>query len=84
MAELFSALPQLAGLIEKGGIIGLLVIVSAVLIWEVRRLRAELARCYQGRDRWRLAYTIIKAAADACGAKYDLRDLKDLEEGEPA
>ena len=78
MAEIFSAIPQLAGLIEKGGIIGLLVIIAAVLIWEVRRLRAELAKCYHERDRWRLAFVKCKSACDTVGAKIDLSDLSDL------
>lgn len=78
MAELFSAIPQLAGLIEKGGIIGLLVIIAAVLIWEVRRLRAELSKCYRERDRWRLAFVRCKGICDAAGTKIDLSDLADL------
>ena len=83
MAELFSAIPQLAGLIEKGGIIGLLVIIAAVLIWEVRRLRGELTKCFRERDRWRLAFVKCKAACDTAGVKIDLSDLADLV-GEPA
>ena len=84
MAELLSALPQLAGVIEKLGVIGVLLIISGVLGWEVFRLRQQNAITFRQRDRWRLAYTIVKASADAAGAKYDLRDLKDLEEVDPA
>lgn len=78
MDAIFSALPQLASLIEKGGVVGVLLIVCAVLGYEVRRLRALAPVIYKQRDRWRLAYTIVKAAADSAGAKYDLRDLEDL------
>ena len=93
MAELISLLPQFAGLIEKGGVVGLFLIITGVLGWEVWRLRKEaearrieVVKVYRQRDRWRLAFTIVKAAADSKGAKYDLSDLADLikENGDPA
>lgn len=84
--ELVTQLPALAALIEKLGVIGLLLIVVGWLVYERLRLVKKLAETYQNRDRWRLAYTIVKTAADAKGVTYDLRDVEDLvkEDAKPA
>jgi hypothetical protein len=83
--DIFGALPQLVGLIEKGGVIGLLVIFCGVLIWEIRRgretvnkMREELAKVYGQRDRCRLAFVKCKAACDAAQVKVDLSDISDM------
>lgn len=91
--EILSALPQLVEIVTKAGVIGLLIIVTLVLGWELRRQRAEtdkrrveLSRAYRQRDRWRLAYTICKAACDQHDIEVDLRDVDDLikEDASPA
>lgn len=86
MENFLGAIPQLFSIVEKGGVVGVLTIVCVVLGYEVRRLRLLAPAIYKQRDRWRLAYTIVKAAADGAGAKYDLRDLEDMlkEDGSPA
>lgn len=78
MEGILSALPQLAGLIEKGGVIGLLLIVAGVLVYEVRRLRKELDKVYANRDRLALAVAQLRTVCQARGIEVDLDDLKDL------
>lgn len=80
-----AALPQLAALIEKGGIIGVLLLVCGVLVWEIRRGRErervkaeELAKVYGQRDKARLALVQCRAACEAAGVKVHLSDLTDI------
>jgi len=82
MGDIVGALPQLAGLIEKGGVVGLLLLICGVLAYEVRRLRSQSIKTFAQRDKWRLAYVKCKAALDTAGIKVDLSDLADLTEGE--
>lgn len=83
MAEILGALPQLSGLIEKGGVVGLLIIALGVLVYEIRRLRRELTLQYQLRDKYRLGFVLCKQACDSAGLKVDLSALSDLlKEGE--
>ena len=85
MEALVSALPQFAGLIEKGGVVGLLLIIVAVLVREVLRLRAELTKQYGLRDKYRLGFFACKQALDQAGIKIDLSGMDALlKEGEPA
>lgn len=77
-AELLSALPQLAALVEKLGVIGVLLIAVGWLISERLRLMKENASIYRQRDRWRLACTKYKDACDHAGIKVDTSDLADL------
>lgn len=76
--DALSALPALAGLIEKLGVIGLLLVAVVWLIYERLRLMKELKTTYTQRDRWRLACVKYKAATDAAGIKVDTTDLADL------
>lgn len=85
MQDIISVLPALAGLVEKGGIIGIMLIACGVLSWEVNRLRKrdaertrEIAAIYAQRDRWRLAYVKCKAALDQAKIVVDLSDISDL------
>ena len=76
-AELASSIPQVIALVEKGGVIGLLLLYSCVLTWALIKGRAEykkeIASVYRQRDRWRLAFTIVKGAADHAGASLGRR-----------
>lgn len=87
MDVLLGQLPQLVALIEKAGVVGLLVIFCAVLIWEIRKgrqrlhdLREEMTKIYGQRDKWRLAYVKCKAACDGANPpiRVDLSDLGEL------
>lgn len=79
--ELLSALPQLAALIEKLGVIGVLLIAVTWLIYERLRLVKDLTKTYAQRDRWRLACVKYKAACDQAHIHVDTTDLADLIEG---
>lgn len=78
METIIGALPQLADLIQKAGVIGVLLIVAGVLVYEVRRLRMELGKVYANRDRLALAVVKLKTTCDAHDIRVDLNDLKDL------
>lgn len=79
-ADALSALPQLAGLVEKLGVVGLLLIAVVWLVYERMRLMKDKAAVTQQRDRWRLAYVKCKAACDGANPpiRVDLSDLQDL------
>lgn len=79
MEALISALPGLVDLVQNAGVVGVLLLVCGVLVYEVKRLRAELVLAYRGRDKWRLAYTVCKSACDEAHIKIDLSDLADLD-----
>lgn len=83
MQELITALPAISGLIEKAGIVGVLIIIAAALAWEVYRLRGELGKCCRERDRARLAVVKCRAALEAHDIKVDLTDITDLLGMEP-
>lgn len=78
MAEIVNALPQLASLIEKGGVIGLLIIISAVLGREVWRLRKDLTKQYALRDKYRLGFALCKQELDRNKITIDLSVMGDL------
>jgi hypothetical protein len=80
--EILDQLPKLVDLINKAGVIGLLLIVCAVLTWEVRRLRKELTQMYGLRDRYRAGYLICKSALDYNKIYVDLSQMQELSEGE--
>jgi len=75
MADFIASLPQLAGVIEKGGVIGLLIIITAVLGHEVWRLRKDLSKQYALRDKYRLGFTLCKAELDRQNIKIDLSEM---------
>lgn len=78
MAEIVAALPNLSALIERGGIIGILLIVCGVMANEVFRLRKELTKTYKQRDRDRLRVVVYKSECDRAGLKPDLSALADM------
>lgn len=85
MAETFNLLPQLADLIQKGGVVGVMLIFCAVLVWEIRRGRRqlhdknnELAVVYGQRGQLALAVVKLKTVCEEHNIKVDLSDLKDL------
>lgn len=80
MDAILGALPQLVDVVQKGGVAGILILISAVLGYEVLRLRKDLSKTYHQRDKWRLAFVKCKAALEANKvALPDLSDLADLD-----
>jgi len=75
MQEIVTAIPAISGLIEKGGIIGLLMVLIYFLVREVMRLRKELGIAYGQRDRERYIAVRYKSALDNAGIKVDVSDV---------
>lgn len=75
MQEIVSAIPAVSGLIEKGGIIGVMMILIYFLAREVLRLRKELSRTYAERDRERFLAVRYRSALDHAGIKVDVSDV---------
>ena len=84
MADLIASIPEFAGLIEKAGVIGLLLIVLAVMGKEMYRLRIELTKTYKQRDTYRMGYALCKQACDVANIKVDLHFMNELMSGETA
>jgi hypothetical protein len=84
MEQLLTALPQLADIVQKGGVVGLLLIVCGVLVWEVARLRKQAAQIFAERENYRLHYAVHKQACDQHGIKVDTSALAPVQLALPA
>lgn len=74
------SLPQIAALVEKLGVVGLLIAAVVVLAYERMRLLRELKTAYSQRDRWRLACVKYRAACENAEPPIhvDISDLADM------
>lgn len=79
----------LSGHVEKLGIIGVLVIICCILGWATWQYRKEVIAAHAQREaevkaaqeqlaNCKLAFVIVRQAADAAGVKYDISSLRDL------
>lgn len=68
---------QLAPLVEKLGIVGLLLIAVAWLVWERLRLVKQSVRTFRQRDRWRQIAERYRGAIVAAGAA--IPDIADID-----
>lgn len=64
METLIEQLPKYADLLQKAGVIGVLLIALAVMGAEMLRLRKQSVRTFAERDAYRLAYVVYKSACD--------------------
>ena len=78
METLIEQLPKYADLLNKAGVIGVLLIICGVLLWEVIRLRRLSVRTFAERDAYRLAYVIYKSACDREKVTVDVSALQAL------
>ena len=76
--EIVSAVTQLGPLIEKGGVVALLVLMIVVVGWDWWRLRKELAKVYAQRDRALLGLVKCKTILESKQITVDLSDIRDL------
>lgn len=83
MEAILSSLPQLVDVIQKAGVVGVLLIACGVLVYEIRRgrtrehnLRSELAAVYGQRDRALLAVVKCKTLLEANKISVDLADVQ--------
>ncbi len=78
MEAILGSLPQLVEIVQKGGVVGVLLLALGVLGYEVIRLRKELTKTYALRDKWRTGFVICKAALDFNSIKVDLASMQDV------
>lgn len=83
MQELIQSLPAISGIVEKGGIIGVLLIVCFILGWALVKLRAETIAAHQQRerevseiskerDKWKTMFVLCRVTCTNAGVKLDL------------
>jgi hypothetical protein len=75
---LIDQLPKYADLLQKAGVIGVLLIICGVLVYEVIRLRKLSVKTFAERDAYRLAATIYKRECDRANITVDLTQLLNL------
>lgn len=73
--ELLTQLPQLSAIVEKLGVIGVLLIAVGWLVFERMRLMKELVKTYKQRDRARMTEVRYKGALDVANLKVDVSDI---------
>jgi hypothetical protein len=78
MQELVTQLPILSGLIEKGGIVGVLVIVIAFLIWDRVRLVKRMEITFAERDKARAIQIRYKTVLDQRQIAVDVSDIFEM------
>lgn len=74
--ELLSALPQLASLVEKLGVIGVLLIAVGWLVYERLRLVKQGAKTFRQRDMARLIAERYRSAI--LGGGHSVPDISDI------
>lgn len=79
MEELIALLPKYADLLQKAGVLGVLLIICGVLGWEVLRLRKQAVKIFAERDAYRLAYVIYKSACDTNKISVDTTALNAIQ-----
>lgn len=82
MQELLTTLPALVKILEQAGVIGVLLIVCGVLIWEIRRgreqvhkMRDEMGVVYGQRDKARAISIRYKGQLDNAKITVDISDI---------
>lgn len=77
MPELIAGITQLSGLIEKGGIIAVLIVVIGFSFAEIRRMRILVAVTFSERDKARALAGRYKYALEASNPaiKVDISDI---------
>ncbi len=75
--EIVGSLPQLAALVEKLGVIGVLLIAVAWLVYERLRLVKQGQKTFRQRDKWRQIAERYRGAIISAGAA--LPDVSDIE-----
>lgn len=78
MQELAAGIQSLAGIIDKAGTIGLLIIYAVIVSWALLKFRAELAIAYARLNYVRALVVRYRGALDAAGIKVSLDDIDKL------
>lgn len=78
MQELVGAVASFAGVIEKGGIIGVMLIITGLLARYSWSLRKQLVVAYRQRDRARMMQSRFKGALDYNKIAVDVSDIDQM------
>lgn len=73
--EWLEALPKIIAILEKAGMLGLMVIAVGVEAWVIVKYRRDLIATYHERDLCRLVRERYRAALTAAGIKVDIADI---------
>lgn len=73
--EILGLVPQLAGVVDKAGVVGLLILACAYLAWDRNRLQKEGRRTYRQRDKARLERERYKSACVNNQIVVDVSDI---------
>lgn len=76
-----TVLPQLADLLQKAGVIGVLLLVCLVLAWEVVRLRKQAVKIFNEREAFRMRYVLYKTECVRNNLRVDESALAELPGG---
>lgn len=76
MQELVGVIASLSGVIEKGGIVGVMLILTAFLGRYSWSLRKQLAIVFRQRDRSRMIQIRYKGALDNAKIPVDISDIE--------
>lgn len=76
MPEWFALVPQLAKIIEQGGVIGMMLIVTVALGWRLSRKERELNRVYGKLDFCRQVRARYFDRLVSLGVKVDISDIE--------
>lgn len=76
MQEFVGTIASLSGVIEKGGIVGVLMLAAGFLGWWSWQLRKQLHVVYRQRDYARSVMFRYKGALDAASIKVDISDIE--------
>lgn len=75
-----SEILEVSSHVEKLGIVGVLVVVCMVLGYALKHYRGQLLALHAKFDRLKVAFIIVKNAADAADVKYDLATARELDD----
>lgn len=78
MSEIVAGISSLAGLIEKGGVIVVMMIVIYFLVRERIRLVRELTKAYRQRDRARAIQIRYRTELDRREVRVDISDIEQM------
>lgn len=78
MQELVTALTALFGIVEKGGVAGVLIIAVGGLIWDRMRMVKRMELTFNQRDKARMIQIRYKGALDNAKIVVDVSDIIEM------
>jgi hypothetical protein len=78
MQELLNALPVLSGVVDKAGVVGILLGGCIFLGWQLDKRRKELIKTYRERDKARMIQNRYKTVLDQRGIDVNVSDIIEM------